>query len=95
MASIPTKLMSELYAKTIDNECEDTYVRSYMGHYEYPIFELYHYGTRILKYDMERGIDKVDGYSVSDRDAINSILRIVGDNDRVSNSGGFIHVAND
>lgn len=93
MSSIPTKIMRELYDKSVENECDDIYVRNYMGHYEYPIFELYHYGTRILKYDLERGIDKVDGYSVSDRDAINSILNIVGDKSRVSNSGGFIHIA--
>lgn len=95
MPSIPTKIMREFYDKSVENECDYIYVRNYTGYYEYPIFELYHYGTRILKYDMERGIDKVYGYSVSDRDAINSILRIVGDKDRVSNSGGFIHVAND
>ena len=93
MPSIPTKIMRELYDKSVENECNDTYMRNYMGYYEYPIFELYHYDTRILKYDLERGIDKVDGYSVSDRDAINSILTIVGDMNRVSNSGGFIHIA--
>lgn len=93
MASIPTKIMSELYDKSVENECNTTYMCNYMGYYEYPIFELYHYDTRILKYDMERGIDKVDGYSVSDRDAINSILDILGDTSRVTNRGGFIHIA--
>ena len=93
MASIPLKNMTTIYNRANQNAPEKVRMGNYSAELDYPTFRLWHYGTLILKLDIERGIEFLGGFSASDRDAINSILTLAGMTSRVSIAGGYMHVA--
>ena len=92
MTSIPLKNMETIYTRANENTPEKVRMGNYSAEMEYPTFRLWHYGTLILKLDVERGIEFLGGFSASDRDAINSILTLAGMTSRVSIAGGYMHV---
>lgn len=92
MASIPLKNMETIYTRANENTPDKVRMGNYSAELDYPVFRLWHYGTLILKLDVERGIEFLGGFSASDRDAINSILTLAGMTSRVSIAGGYMHV---
>ena len=92
MASIPLKNMTAIYERASENTPDTVRMGNYSAELDYPSFRLWHYGTLILKLDVERGIEFLGGFSASDRDAINSILTLAGMTSRVSIAGGYMHV---
>ena len=93
MASIPLKNMTTIYNRANVNTPNKVSMGNYSAELDYPTFRLWHYGTLILKLDVERGIEFLGGFSASDRDAINSILVLAGIYAHVSIAGGYMHIA--
>ena len=79
MSAIPLKVIEDLYFKALTNP--DTW-KSGGRAYEMMVTRkgdiyLEHYGTRIFHYDPKtKKTDYGGAYSISDRDAINSIVRV-------------------
>jgi len=97
MASLPLKVIVTQYEKAKKNP--GRWHESPTGYWSYMkpdgSFLLSHYGTIIFDYDPTTRTYAVGGTTNSDRDAINSMLLILGLNDKASNSGGDMTLRND
>ena len=79
MSFIPTKQITRLMKKA--KESDGIYVKdgNYEMRYGWDSIVLTHYGTTILWYSPHDNLISISGaYSVSDRDAINSVCRLLG-----------------
>lgn len=78
MSGIPTRQLKELYHRACNQPGENVVSKNYCctvggGH-----VRLWHYGTLIYDYNLDERTTKIGGWSVSDRDAINSMSRLTG-----------------
>ena len=92
MSTLPLKTVQDLYerAKAKRNWWHKG-GREYEAYmYADGRFLLSHFGTMIFDYDPDAGTYAVAGESVADRDAINSMFRILGIDDAASNMKGKI-----
>ena len=81
MASVPLKTIMNLYTSATRHEGEWIHAgRAYTGHYMDGRFQLVHYGTLILFTDENTREYQVGAgaWSASDRDAINTIMHMLG-----------------
>lgn len=93
MASIPLVTIEKLYKTAVRNAGQ--WVRggrSYSAYYKDGQFQLVHYGTLILYTDdVKRQYQVGEGaYSASDRDAINSVMHILGTGKRARIQRGYM-----
>ncbi len=97
MAALPLKIISTQYANAVKKP--GMWHESDTGYWTFMrkdgSFLLSHYGTIIFDYDQNMGTYAVGGTANSDRDAINSMLMILGIDDRASNAGGDMTLRND
>lgn len=77
-------IVEELYKRAMRNPNQWIRKGSYLGYFDKKReeFELAHYGTTILKHDSATWAIGKGAYSASDRDAINTILSLMGENYR-------------
>lgn len=96
MASLPLKTVSELYARAKgQRDWWHNGGRDYSAYmYANGKFLLSRAGTVIFDYDPWSRTYAVAGSTPADRDAINSMLMILGLDDHVSNASGDITLAN-
>ena len=80
MASLPLKVIEDLYYKAIRNPGRWYGAGRGYEMYAFPdgSIKLSHYGTVIWEYNRKKGTVKVDGWSASDVGAINSMQMITG-----------------
>lgn len=97
MASLPLKVIVSQYEKAKNQP--GRWHESPTGYWSYMkpdgSFLLSHYGTIIFDYDPNTRTYAVGGTTNSDRDAINSMLLILGLDDKASNAGGDMTLRND
>lgn len=97
MATLPLKVIVTQYEKAVKKP--GRWHESPTGYWTYMKPDgsilLSHYGTLIFDYDPNTRTYAVGGSSNSDRDAINSMLLILGLDDKASNSGGDMTLRND
>jgi len=74
-------IVQELHKKAIKNPNQWIRKNSYLGYFDKKrgTFELAHYGTVIMRYDVATWAIGKGAYSASDRDAINTILGEIGE----------------
>lgn len=83
------KLVNDLVTKAMNNEGKTFTRSSYEVIAQMSILTVAHYNTVILHYDyLNKQINDWNGWSVSDRDALNSILELLG---HPSRDGFVIH----
>lgn len=93
MASIPQKQISDAYYECNRDPGEWIYFgRGYRMMYNNYIYKLVHYDTEICQINEKTKKIKVDGYSVSDVMAINSLLYHVSPKKRVYSANGRIYL---
>lgn len=93
MSSVPTKQLTELYARIMNNPGKIIKSNTYDALYDDNVHEivLWHYGTCIFRYSFGTESWKTGGYSASDRDAINSMFRCVGESSHAYINDGCLY----
>ena len=94
MASIPLQTIVDLHALSDRNRGRWVKRKDYEA-YTYPDgkFKLTHYGTVIFTIDPSTRKYTVDGWSASDRDAVNSMLHIYGIREKSTAKGGSVKLS--
>lgn len=90
MSAIPLKLIQTMYRSCEWNKvvCHKAY--QMVGYGDRIVLD--HYGTTIVTIYANGKVELGGGWSVSDRDAINSLLYMAGMNGSVSIRGGTMHM---
>lgn len=79
MASVPTKQITRLMEKAKESYGNWVHDGNYEMRYGWDSIVLTHYGTTIFWYEPCNGLVGTSGaYSVSDRNAINGVCRLLG-----------------